>query len=90
MKKKIAVLVRERQDEAMRMAVGIILADDQVDVFVLDRKLSDSEQNRLNLETMLDFDMAVFTNSGDNPELSYLSNDDLASKLLEYDHILPY
>lgn len=90
MKRKIAVLVRERQEEAMRMAVGIILADDQVDVFVLDRKLAGSEQNLLNLETMRDFDMAVFTNSRDNPDFTYITDSDLASKLLEYDHILPY
>jgi len=90
MKKKIAVIVRERQDEAMRMAVGIILADDQVDLFVLNRKLSQSEQNLLNLETMRDFDMAVFTNTRDNPDFTYLADSDLASKLLEYDHILPY
>lgn len=90
MKKKIAVLVRERQDEAMRMAVGIILADDQVDVFVLNRKLSQSEQNLLNLKTMRDFDMAVFTNTRDNPDFNYIADSDLASKLLEYDHILPY
>ena len=42
MQKKIAVLVRERQSEALRMSLGLILVDDQVDVYVLDRKVRSS------------------------------------------------
>lgn len=33
MVKKIAVLVRDRQEEALRMAVGATLKDDVIDVY---------------------------------------------------------
>jgi hypothetical protein len=34
--KKIAVLIRDRQEEGLRMAVGLTLMDDTVDIFVMD------------------------------------------------------
>ena len=87
MGKKIAVLVRDRQGEALRMSVGLILLDDTLDVFVLDRKM---EKNLLNFETMKDMGMSVYTNSKENPDMEYLSTDEIAEKLPEYDHVLPY
>ncbi len=90
MAKKIAVLVRDRQGEALRMAVGITLMDDVIDVYVLDRKVEETEDNDLNLETMKDLEMNVYTNCKDNEGLEYLSTEEIAQKLLEYDHILPY
>ncbi len=90
MAKKIAVIVRDRQGEAMRMGLGIILLDDVIDVYVLDRKLEETEDNTLNFETMKDMDMNVYTNCKDNKDMEYLSTEDLAKKLTQYDHILPY
>ena len=90
MGKKIAVLVRDRQGEALRMAVGITLLDDVIDVYVLDRKVEETEDNTLNIETMKDMEMNVYTNFKENEGLEYLSTEEIAQKLLEYDHILPY
>ncbi len=90
MAKKIAVLVRDKQGEAMRMGLGIILLDDVIDVYVLDRKLEETEDNTLNLETMKDMDMNIYTNFKDNNDMEYLSTEEIAKKLTEYDHILPY
>ncbi|GAB4423012.1 MAG: hypothetical protein OHK0032_18280 [Thermodesulfovibrionales bacterium] len=90
MPKKIAVLVRDRQGEAMRMAVGITLMDDIIDVYVLDRKVEETEDNLLNLETMKEMDMHVYTNHKGNEGIEYLSTEEIAQRLLEYDHILPY
>lgn len=90
MGKKIAVLVTDRQGEALRMSVGLILLDDTVDVFVLDRKMEETEKNLLNFETMKDMGMSVYTNSKENPDMEYLSTDEIAEKLAEYDHVLPY
>ena len=90
MQKKIAVLVRERQEEALRMAVGIILMDDTVDVYVMDREVAPTEQNALNLQTMEDFDMRVFTNHEGNKNMECLPTGDIAERLLQYDHVLPY
>jgi hypothetical protein len=90
MAKKIAVLVRDRQAEALRMGLGLTLANDEVNVFVLDRKVEKNEKNDMNLEMMGDLGVKLYTNCKDNEEMEYISTRDLAAKLLEYDHILPY
>ncbi|HXY53278.1 MAG TPA: hypothetical protein VEM40_01255 [Nitrospirota bacterium] len=90
MGKKIAVLVRDRQGEALRMSVGITLMDDTIDVYVLDRKVEKNDDNDLNLETIKDLGMKLATNTKENSGMDYISTEELAQKLLEYDHILPY
>lgn len=88
--KRIAVLVRERQEEAMRMTIGVTLMDDVVDVYILDRKIEETEKNTLNLKMMRDIKMQVFTNYKGNKGIKYLTLEEIAQRLLEYDHILPY
>ncbi len=90
MAKKIAVVVRDRQSEALRMAVGIILLDDTIAVFVLDRPVEASEQNQLYLETIADLELETYTNCEENRTMRFLSTPELAKKLLEYDHIVFY
>ena len=90
MAKKIAILVRDRQAEALRMGVGMILADDEVSAFILDREVEKTDDNDLNIETMGDMDVKTFTNFKGNANMEYISTEDLAKKLLEYDNILPY
>lgn len=90
MSKKIAVLVRDRQGEALRMGLGLTLADDTIDVYVLDREVERTEENTLNLETMKDMEMNVFTNYKANSDMAYLSLEEIAQKLLDYDHVLSY
>ena len=90
MPKKIAVLVRDRQGEALRMAVGIILLDDIIDVYVFDRKVEDAGNNELYLETIVDMEMNAFSNVKENEGMEYLTAEDIALRLLDYDHVLPY
>ena len=90
MTKKIAVLVRDRQGEALRMAVGIILLDDVIDVYVLDRKVEKSGNNELYLETIVDMEMDAFSNVSENEGMEYLTAEEIATRLLDYDHVLPY
>jgi hypothetical protein len=51
MAKKIAVL-SENGKRSLRMSVGITLMDDNIDVYVLDRKVESNDDNDLNLETI--------------------------------------
>ncbi|MEE8387521.1 MAG: hypothetical protein V3R65_03015 [Acidiferrobacterales bacterium] len=88
--KKIAVLVRDRQGEALRMSLGLSLVDDIIDVYVLDRKLEGTEQERLNLELIKEMGMKIYSNYQGNGDVEYLTIEEIAQKLLEYDHILPY
>ena len=90
MTKKIAVLVRDRQGEALRMAVGIILLDDVIDVYVLDREVERSGNNELYLETIVDMEMNAFSNVKENEGMEHLTAEEIALRLLDYDHVLPY
>lgn len=90
MKKHIAVLVRDRQSEALRMALGLVLLDDAVDVYVLDRKLEDTEENRLHLSTLKEFEFQLYTNEPANEGFECLSAEQIARKLCQYDHALVY
>ena len=90
MTKKIAVLVRDRQSEAVRMSVGLTLMDDVIDVYILDGKLEDTEENALNVELLQELEMRLFSNHKDNTAMQYLSTEEIARKLPEYDHVLAY
>ena len=89
MKKKIAVVVRERQAEALRMAVGLTLADDEVNVFIMDKKLESGEAMDLNIKTLNDMDVKIFTN---NPENAFpqMTTEEVAKALAGYDTVIPY
>lgn len=90
MKKKVAVIAKDRKDEAIRMAVGLSLMDESIDVFVIDGKLEDSEKNRLNIETMEMTDIRPYTNSRDNEGMEQLTTEDIAQRLLGYDIVISY
>jgi hypothetical protein len=89
MAKRIAVLVRDRQAEALRMAVGLTLADDEVNVFVMDKKLESDEGTDLNVETLGDMDAKIFTNHPDN-KFEQMTTEQIARALTGYDVIIPY
>ena len=90
MQRKIAVLVRERQSEALRMSLGLILVDDLVDVYVLDRKLQATGETALHVGTMKEMEMQLYTNCRENEDMEYLPADEIALSLPRYDHILAY
>lgn len=90
MSKKIAVVIRDGQDEAIRMSIGLTLMDDSVDVFFLNSKLKKTKQNALNIETLDEMDIKIYSNVEDSAESSYISTDIMAKNLLSYDHILSY
>jgi len=88
--KKIAVIVRDRQGEALRVAGGLTLADDVIEVFILDRKLDkDSPEVAQPLELVTELELKVYSN---NPENGYttITTEEMAKKLLEYDFVVPY
>ena len=90
MGKKVAVLVRDRQGEALGISLGINLLEDTIAVYWLDRKVECNEANVQNLETIKDMGMKLATNTKENAGMDYISTEELAQKLLEYDHIIPY
>ncbi len=89
MGKKIAVIVRDRQSEALRMALGISVLN-RVDVYIFDRKLATDEDIMLNLQMIKEMKIGLYTNTTMNEGLEYISTEGIAERLLEYDNILPY
>jgi hypothetical protein len=89
--KKIAVIVRDRQSEALRVAGGLTLADDTVEVFILDRKKLDKNDPEISkpLELVSDLELKMFSNNPDNG-YETISLENMAKKLLEYDFVVPY
>ena len=88
--KKIAVIVRDRQGEALRVAGGLTLADDTIEVFILDQKLDKNDPEIAKpLELVNDLELKVFSN---NPENGYttITLEEMSKKLLEYDFVVPY
>ncbi|MBF0463619.1 MAG: hypothetical protein HQK88_04580 [Nitrospirae bacterium] len=90
MAKKIAVLVRDRQGEALRMSVGITVMDDIIEVFILDNKVVSNEENDMNMDMIKEMDMTMFTNISNYDDIKYISTEEIAKKLLEYDNIIAY
>lgn len=89
MAKKIAILVRDRQYEGLRMAVGATLADDEINVFIMDRKIVPDDKLTLSLESLTDFDVKVFSNNPEN-QFEQKSTEEIAKSLVDYDLIIPY
>ena len=88
--KKIAVIVRDRQAEALRVSGGLTLADDVIEIFILDRKLDKTNPEIAQpLELVTELDLKVYSN---NPENGYttMGLEEMAKKLLEYDIVVPY
>ncbi len=88
--KKIAVIVRDRQGEALRVAGGLTLADDTIEVFILDKKLDKNDPEIAKpLELVNDLELKVYSN---NPENGYttITLEEMSKKLLEYDFVVPY
>lgn len=90
MAKKVAVLVRDRPVEALRMSLGLTLLDDLVDVYVLGQKLENTGGYALHLETAKEIGMKMYTDRKENSDMEFLSTEEIARKLPDYDHVLPY
>lgn len=90
MAKKIAVLVKNNPVEGFRMSVGLTLADDEVNVFVMDTKVNPEEESMsLNIETLNDLDVKIFSNNPANT-FEQMSTDDIAKALPNYDAVIAY
>lgn len=89
MAKKIAVLVRDRKEEALRMAVGATLMNDEVHVFVMDEKLEIDYDTGTDLQMLKDLKASVFSNNPDNA-FEQRTTEEIAAMLPDYDVVIPY
>ncbi|MBI5665049.1 MAG: hypothetical protein HZC49_08215 [Nitrospirae bacterium] len=89
MKKKIAIIVRDRKSEALRMAVGATLSNDEVSVFIMDDKLEMDDDTSVNIEMLSDLKAKIFSNNPENP-FEQKTTEEIARMLSEYDVVIPY
>jgi hypothetical protein len=88
--KKIAVIVRDRQAEALRVAGGLTLADDTIEVFILDQKLDkENPEVAQPLELVNDLELKIYSNNSENGYTT-ITLEEMSKKLLEYDIVVPY
>jgi len=88
--KRIAMVVRDRQGEALRVAGGLTLADDLIDVFILDGQLDrDDPETARPLELVNELGLSIRSNNAANG-FETVTLEEMAKKLLEYDIVIPY
>ncbi|MHB9112128.1 MAG: hypothetical protein ACYC4D_05820 [Thermoleophilia bacterium] len=89
-KKKIAVMVRDRQGEALRMSLGLILADDEVTVFNVGAPIERNDENNLSIESLEMMDCVLYSVNEVDEGFQSITMQDIPTKLLDYDHVVPY
>lgn len=90
MEKKIAVIIRDRQEEALRMAFGLLLLEYNPDVFFLGRPIENTEKNRLQLKEAEEMEINLYTSCSENRDIEQLSVEEIAARLTTYDIVLTY
>ncbi len=88
MEKKIAVIVRERQSEAIRMSVGLTVLDDKVEVFLME-PLKNDPATLSELDGAVEFGMKFYCLYPDS-RFEDIGIEELAERILHYDHVIPY
>lgn len=87
---KIAILINDRQAEAIRMSSGITLLDDEIEMFFLDTVIDGSDDVEMMMEIAAEMELPMYSNVQENKQMTLLSTEELHNKLLEYDHIIAY
>ena len=87
---KIAVLINDRQAEAIRMSSGITLLDDDIEIFFLDSVVDTTDEVEMMLEIATEMELKMYSNLVENYQMIQISTQQLHNKLLDYDHIIAY
>jgi len=72
------------------MSIGLTLMDDVVDVYVLSRKLDSADGTVANLETIKELELKLYSDQSDQDYAEHLPLEQIATRMTEYDHVLPY
>jgi len=100
----IAVVAKDRESqfEALRVALGAILEDHKVDLYILNNKIDLDymkniceecpEEFKDNLEFMTDMGGSLYSNVKENEEFGFktMSTDEIVEKLKGYSVVIPY
>ncbi len=89
--KKIAVILTGRQSEGVRMAAGLSLLDDNVDIYLIDKDFNgrDLQIIEKHIEMVRSVGIGLYSNFF-KEGFEFISNTDFGNKFSEYDYIIPY
>lgn len=91
--KKLGVIVHRetpyRQSEATRVALGMTLCNDSVELIVIDDEMKFTEAIKKNITLLGSMHGKAYSNNPKNG-LEKLSLEEIAKKLAEYDVVIPY
>jgi predicted DNA-binding protein with PD1-like motif len=95
--KKIAVIIRDRESEALRMAIGLSILH-RVDIYILAKKINLTDEVMMNIEMLKELKLCLYTDNPScykqikeiNDNIELLTIEGIAKNLLKYDNILPY
>ena len=89
--KKIAVILTGRHSEGIRMAAGLSLLDDKVDIYLLDKDfdIHDLPVIEKYLEMIKSVGIGLYSNFKKD-EFNFISTADIGRKFPEYDYVIPY
>jgi hypothetical protein len=88
--KQIAVIASDRPDEALRMALGLVLEGDEITVINIGDAIPANDGNETNVMALGEFDVNLLSiNEADN-DFETITMQDIPAKLAEYTHVLPY
>ncbi|MHB0914955.1 MAG: hypothetical protein ACYC5A_06840 [Thermoleophilia bacterium] len=88
--KKIAVILHDRQDEALRMALGLTLEGDEITVINTGAPIAKNDGNDTNVMALGEFDVTLLSVNEADSDFSGITMQELPTRLLDYDHVLPY
>lgn len=89
-KKTIAVILRDRQSEALRMSIGLTILEDYVEVFLTEQLKHDGE-TEIQLEGAKEMGVRLFSiASSDDPGFERIKIEEMAERLIKADNIIAY
>lgn len=88
--KKIAVIVSDRQDEGLRMALGLTLEGDEISVFNLGSPIEMNDGNEMNVEALGEFDCLLYSVNEKDAAFTQINMHNMPAKLLEFNDVLSY
>ncbi|MBT4836801.1 MAG: hypothetical protein HON94_05595 [Methylococcales bacterium] len=59
---KIAIIINDRQEEAIRMSSGITILDDEVELFFIDTTIDGSAEIEMMLEIAEEMELPIYSN----------------------------
>ena len=88
--KKIAVMVTDRQSEALRMSLGLTIEGDAISVFNCGAPIERTDEVNTNIGGLDMMECQLFSVNEMDEGFTTITMQEIPAKLLEYDHIVPY